>query len=167
MPTLLDMLLVFKDQNILINIELKGPLSLERKKDYDFQLAAQIVYDIIQNLQIQDYVMVSSFVPETLIAINQCLKSNKNNFLLCQLMNRKNLPEAGYLSIEGMDGINISATYLTEEIVAQTKSRGQTIGVWLSRNDTKETEELYQLVFGHQVDFIFLDCPLLGMRHRD
>ena len=42
-----------------------------------------------------------------------------------------------------MDGINISATYLTTEIVSQTKSSGQTIGVWLSRNDTKETEELY------------------------
>jgi hypothetical protein len=42
-----------------------------------------------------------------------------------------------------MDGINISATYLTTETVSQTKSRGQTIGVWLSRNDTKETEELY------------------------
>jgi hypothetical protein len=60
--------------------------------------------------------MVSSFVPETVIAMKECLKIGRE-FVLCQLCNRKNLAEigglSGYLPKEGVDGINISATYLT------------------------------------------------------
>jgi len=47
MPTLEEMLKVFiKDgkTETLINIELKGPLSADRKSLYDFKKAAQIVY---------------------------------------------------------------------------------------------------------------------------
>jgi len=36
MPYLREMLAVYKDSKTLINIELKGPLSQERKKLYDF-----------------------------------------------------------------------------------------------------------------------------------
>lgn len=91
--------------------------------------------------------------------------------MLCQLLNRKNLAEKGglegYNPKEGVDGINMSATYLTKEIVDQAKQQGKTVGVWLERKDTKETKELYDLVFGSKVDFVFLDAPLSGMSYRD
>jgi glycerophosphoryl diester phosphodiesterase len=87
------------------------------------------------------------------------------------LLNRKNLAEKGgingYYPKQGVDGINMSATYLTKEIVDQAKKLGKTVGVWLERKDTKETKELYDLVFGSKVDFVFLDAPLPGMQFRD
>lgn len=94
--------------------------------------------------------MVSSFVPETINEMKKCLKQNKE-FMLCQLFNRKNLPEVGgligYDPQPGIDGINLSATYLTKEIIYQAKSKGATVGVWLKRGETKENKELYDLVF--------------------
>lgn len=114
--------------------------------------------------------MVSSFVPETISEMKKCLKE-KREFMLCQLLNRKNLAEVGglngYCPKEGVDGINISATYLTQDIVAQAKNMGKTVGVWLERKDTKETAELYDFVFMSKVDFVFLDAPLPGMQYRD
>ena len=170
MPTLLEMLAVFQGSNIFLNIELKGPLSIERKALYNFELAAKTVFDIITGLNIQKYVMVSSFVPETITEMKKCLSKGRE-FMLCQLLNRKNLAEKGgidgYSPKEGVDGINMSATYLTKEIVDQAKSLGKTVGVWLERKDTKETKELYDLVFGSKVDFVFLDAPLPGMSYRD
>jgi len=60
--------------------------------------------------------MVSSFVPETITEMKKCL-ANGREFMLCSLLNRKNLAEKGglqgYLPTEGVDGINMSATYLT------------------------------------------------------
>ena len=166
MPTLQEMLSVFLGTQILLNIELKGPLSADRKALYNFQLAARTVYNMILELQIQKYVMISSFVPETITEMKKCL-NEKREFMLCQLLNRKNLAEVGglqgYNPKEGVDGINISATYLTQEIVNQAKKQGKTVGVWLERKDTKETKELYDLVYQSGVDFVFLDAPLPGM----
>ena len=50
MPTLLEMLTVYKGTQTLINIELKGPLSAERKQMYDFKLAAEIVHQMVLDL---------------------------------------------------------------------------------------------------------------------
>lgn len=44
MPTLLDFLSVFQGREVLLNIELKGPLSAERKALYDFERGAKTVY---------------------------------------------------------------------------------------------------------------------------
>lgn len=68
---------------------------------------------------------------------------------------------------ENTDGINLSATYLTPEIVEQVHAIGKTVGVWLSRGNSFETTELYNKVFGLKVDFVYLDMPLIGMKHRD
>ena len=73
MPTLDEMLTVFKNTEILLNIELKGPLSAERKALYNFELAAKTVHQMIISLGIQKYVMVSSFVPETITEMKKCL----------------------------------------------------------------------------------------------
>jgi len=60
--------------------------------------------------------MVSSFVPEVVTEMAKCLKDNRE-FMLCRLCNRRNLVEKDYTPTEGTDGINISATYLTRELV--------------------------------------------------
>lgn len=52
MPTLLDMLAVFKDSEIILNIELKGPISISHKGLYNYKLAAETVYKIIIDLGI-------------------------------------------------------------------------------------------------------------------
>lgn len=71
------------------------------------------------------------------------------------------------MPIAGADGVTLSSKYLTPEIVNDVHRIGKTVGVWLSRGASTEDEELYDKVFGLNVDFIYLDKPLLGMNHRN
>lgn len=92
--------------------------------------------------------MVSSFTKEIIEAMKSCLK-DKHEFMLCTLLNRKNISAGSleaYIPPEGVDGINISATYLTKEIVEQAHNLGKTVGVWIERKDTKENDDLYQIM---------------------
>jgi glycerophosphoryl diester phosphodiesterase len=113
--------------------------------------------------------MVSSFNPEIVYEMSVCLEKNRE-FMLCRLLNRMNAAEEtleAYMPTENVDGVNISATYLTKEIVDSVHSTGKTIGVWLSRVHSKENDELYSQVFGLGVDFVYLDKPMQGMAYRD
>ena len=47
---------------MLLNIELKGPLSEEWVPQYDYDMAAQKVIELIDRYQIADKTMISSFV---------------------------------------------------------------------------------------------------------
>lgn len=117
-------------------------------------------------LGIQKYVMVSSFVPEVVSEMAKCLKQGRE-FMLNRLCNRGNKPETDYTPSEGTDGINISATYLTAEIVQQTHRIGKTVGVWLARSASVEDKAMYELCFGLKVDFVYFDVPIPAMGHRD
>lgn len=88
--------------------------------------------------------------------------------MLCRLLNRKNLPEDNYEHFQdGIDGIIISATYLTPLIVEKAHNAGKFVGVWISRGNSVENEELYHKVFSLKVDFFYLDIPIKGMEYRN
>ena len=110
--------------------------------------------------------MVSSFVPEIVTEMAKCLEKGKE-FMLVQLLNRGNKQIPDYTPPQGTDGINISATYLTEEIVHKTHALNKTIGVWLSRSASKENEEMYEKCFRLGVDFVYFDAPVPAMIYRD
>lgn len=64
MPTLEALLeLSLSRPNMLLNIELKGPLDEEWVQMYDYNLAAQKVIELIEKFQVASRVMISSFVP--------------------------------------------------------------------------------------------------------
>ena len=50
MPTLRETLELFRNTSVIVNIELKGPLTFERKPFYDFNLAAKTVHKMVLEL---------------------------------------------------------------------------------------------------------------------
>ena len=90
MPTLLQTLELFNNSPVFVNIELKGPLTPERKPFYDFNLAAKTIHALVLELGMAKQVMVSSFTKEIIDAMKICLHEN-HEFMLCTLLNRKNL----------------------------------------------------------------------------
>ena len=89
MPTLHDVLSLYKGSNVFLNIELKGPLSDERKSQYDYALAARTVHAMVLEFDLQKQVMLSSFVPEIIEEMRICLMASRE-FMLCALLNRRN-----------------------------------------------------------------------------
>jgi hypothetical protein len=61
MPTLEEVLCLFKGQRMLLNIELKAPNKAEFKPRYNCEVAAETVYNMICAHQISHLVMISSF----------------------------------------------------------------------------------------------------------
>lgn len=65
-------------------------------------------------------------------------------------------------------GINISASYLDEEIFDEMHECSKKVGVWIMARDLNEDEELYSKVFDtYEVDFFYTDFPLEAARSRD
>ena len=78
MPTLLDLIkLCDSAEDMLLNIELKGPDDPAFKPRYDFDKAAKIVYDMIIERDIAHKVMVSSFQPEIITAMKEVSRHNR------------------------------------------------------------------------------------------
>jgi glycerophosphoryl diester phosphodiesterase len=89
------------------------------------------------------------------------------SFHIIYLYNYENqpLPEPEVYTQFG-DGINISANYMTKEVVDACHERGKRIGVWIRAKDFKETDEFYHEMFKIGVDFICADLPLRAMAAR-
>lgn len=64
MPTLEELLSLVKNSNMLINIELKGPLTDDVKVLYNYDLACQAAHNLVVEYDISKNVMFSSFCPE-------------------------------------------------------------------------------------------------------
>jgi hypothetical protein len=64
MPTLEELLTLVKDSNMLLNIELKGPLTDEVKTLYNYDLACSSAHELVVKYQASKNVMFSSFCPE-------------------------------------------------------------------------------------------------------
>ena len=77
-PTLLQLIeLCDGHDDMLLNIELKGPDSPEYKPKYDFDAAARIVYKMILDHDIANKVMLSSFQPEIIDAMKKVSFENR------------------------------------------------------------------------------------------
>lgn len=69
-PTLEEVIkLCQQSPNMLLNIELKGPLNAEWVDQYDFNVAAEKVLGLIKQYDIADKTMISSFVPKVLQSV--------------------------------------------------------------------------------------------------
>lgn len=164
MPTLRECLDIYKDSGALINIELKGPKTEALRKNYDFMAAAEIVHKMVLEYGLQQRVMVSSFHPMVMDCMRKCLEAKKE-FMLCRLVSPNFPPEEGYT--EGIDGVNIPMQHLSKAAVDKFHTLGLTVGVWLERENHKETEALYDEVFHSGADFAFLDVPVPAMEYRN
>lgn len=99
---------------MVLNIELKGPNHPDFKPKYDFDAAASIVYKMIQDNDIANKVMLSSFQPEIITAMKAASKHNRK-FLLHRLVNDKldETPDC-YKMHEDTDGINMLYDYTSK-----------------------------------------------------
>lgn len=64
MPTLEELLTLVQGTQMLINIELKGPLHDDIKPLYDYDLACQLTHNLVVKYRASENVMFSSFCPE-------------------------------------------------------------------------------------------------------
>ncbi len=70
------------------------------------------------------------------------------------------------LTFEG-DGFNVSASYLSEELISFCKSRGLKLGVWIRAGDFVESDCLYFQIQEMGVDFICSDYPLKARQYLE
>lgn len=59
---------------MILNVELKGPASEHCKKDFDYLKTADTVNRLIREFDLEEKVIISSFVPEIIQAFSYVLK---------------------------------------------------------------------------------------------
>jgi len=67
---------------MLLNIELKGPISEEWITKYNYDLAALKVVELIEKYKISNKTMISSFVPQILESILRVTENRKQDFII-------------------------------------------------------------------------------------
>ena len=108
-----------------MNIELKGPLDEYWIYQYDYNLAAQKVIEMIDAYDIGSKVMISSFNPVIMDAvIAQSPPTRK--FIIHNLiwLEGESNPE-NYADFSQMTGTNIDYNFLTEERVHKMREEGK------------------------------------------
>ena len=170
MPTLEALIqLSLTRPDMLLNIELKGPIDEEWVQQYDYNLAALKVIELIEKYDIAKRVMISSFVPRIIDSVIAASTSDRQ-FIIHSLRNRMGLPDpADYAIFDQTRGINIMLQYLTDEIVSQTHASGSLVGLWYAARLNPLEDDMWQQVFSAAggVDFFFSDKPLHAMEARN
>ena len=133
-PQLEELIILCQDSpNMLLNIELKGPLDPHTwGLEYDYDLAAEQVIKLINKYDISGKTMISSFVPQI---ISSVLKASPKPvpFMVQSLRNRWGAPDAlNYETLEGASGININFDYLRDGRCAKVHNDEKYIGVFYS-----------------------------------
>ena len=67
---------------MLLNIELKGPISEEWITKYNYDLAALKVVELIEKYKISYKTMISSFVPQILESILRVTETRRQDFII-------------------------------------------------------------------------------------
>ena len=118
--------------NMLLNIELKGPWDEEYVSQYDYNLAAKKVIQLIDKYNVAERVMISSFVPRIIDSVISA-SSPDRKFIIQSLRNRRGLPDpASYAMFEQTTGINIMLQYMTEARIKKVQKSGHLVGLWYS-----------------------------------
>ena len=76
-PTLSALFTLVKDVPIILNVELKGPASPSRKANFDYLKTVQVVNKMIRDFDLEDKVIISSFVPEIISTFSEVLKKQQ------------------------------------------------------------------------------------------
>ena len=155
---------------MLLNIELKGPWSEEVKSQYDHTMAASKTVEMINQNDIANKVMISSFNSEILDAVTS-VSATPRRFMVQRLTNPDFEDDRDqYNTFEDHSGVNIFFNHITEQVVNKVHQQGNNkIGLWHCARRNTENDHMYQQVFtiGGGVDFFFSDKPVEAMRARD
>ena len=156
--------------NVFVNVEVKGPRTAELKPKYDCDLMINGVLSLVDQYEMHGKFLFSSFSYDVLEAAERARARRRDThprFDIIYLYNYENqpLPSVEEYTSRG-DGINISANHINDEVVANVKSKGLKLGVWIRAKDFKECEEFYDNMFKFKVDFICADFPLNAMLSR-
>lgn len=118
-PTLREYFELVKDKDIVTNIELKTGI-------YEYTGIEQKVWDLIQEYDLKDKIIISSFNHETVLRMKELCPDMK-----CGLLTESWLINPG----QYVKGCNIECYHpiylsLSEEVVAEVKSHGIEINTW-------------------------------------
>ena len=107
--------------NMLLNIELKGPLDESWEAHYDYDDAASKVVSLIEKYDIASKTMISSFVPRILDSIAKAAPHSARKprkFVIQSLRNRGGIEDPWkYVTDPGHTGVNMLYTRMTKQIV--------------------------------------------------
>jgi len=131
-PTLSDYLTWVKDKPLLTNIELKSI-----KKNYRLELR---VAEAIQTFELEDDVIISSFLANSLIRMKILTPKIKTGLLLSKYDEEK-IEMAHEL---GVDYIHLKAVNLNERIIKAAHDLGLGINTW-TVNEVKDLEKANRL----------------------
>ena len=163
--------LIHEAPQMLINVEMKAPLSEEMQKHYNYEAASQIVNEAITRHGIEDRTIISTFDKKM---ANLMETAPNRKFKVIQLLNYDGPEQDGYETSTGMTGINVDYHHLEQKVIEKTQEDGKVIGVWYwnanQGGPTTENIDVYEHVFGRTgniVDYFYSDNPLEAMRVRD
>lgn len=171
-PTLQDVIALYKDEQMLLNIELKGPSDPAFKPRYDFNLAAELVHEMIMENGIAHLVMISSFQADIRSAVHR-VAGEQRPYLVQRLTEDTQPHDNEWWNEEkiiqdGTDGVNMYVPYLTTDVVKNIQRAGGLLGVWYSARLEKEDEEMYEHVMvTTRADILYSDKPLAAKTFRD
>lgn len=111
MPTLEELLILVQGTNMLINIELKGPLTDDIKVLYNYNLACKTAHDLVVKYGMSKNVMFSSFCPEIVEGLLKVREAEP--YVIHSLKNRNYAAETDYRCLEGVQGVNLAEKYLS------------------------------------------------------
>ena len=152
----------------MINIEVKVPHEDHAKSFYDFKKAISLVHKTIIASGLESNCCVSSFdsdILEELDSLNKCLITLVRIICLYNFEENYELPEPDVYAAKG-DGINISSTKLTQEVIQNCHARGKIVGLWVNKQAFQENLQYYEEVMRSGADFICTDYPLEAMAVR-
>jgi len=125
-PTFEELLsLIHEAPQMLINVEMKAPVSEEVQKRYNYEAACQIVNEAINRHGIEERTIISTF-DKKLANLMEAVPNHK--FKVIQLLNNDGPEVNGYET--SLTGINVDYHYLEQDVIEKTQADGKVIGVW-------------------------------------
>ena len=106
-------------------MELKGPLDDYWIYQYDYNLAAQKVIEMIDSYDIGPKVMISSFVPKILDAVTALTPPTRKFMIQNLIWLEGDSNPAHYADFSQMSGTNMDYNFLTEERVRRMQEEGK------------------------------------------
>jgi glycerophosphoryl diester phosphodiesterase len=149
-PTLESVLMLCKDR-IFINIEIKD--------DKNYQLCLHKVLELVQRLEMDKQIAISSFKHEYWEEVNKIKAEVEFGFLY-------EVDQIDYVFDRPRSTLNIWYKNITVELVKRAHSCGMGVHVWFKMDDI-ETEDIYQYLFSCGVDVICSNMPNLVLKIRD
>ena len=69
-----------------------------------------------------------------------------------------------------MQGINVRLSFLSEDMIDNSRKAGKKIATWYGKSDKSESQDTYDYLFGKtgkRVDLFYSNFPVKAMKARD